>query len=799
MNSTRHLLLCLCGISSMLAQEFAVAQSSASLPGTVPFDEMRHLDATVSGTYGLEDQYGYALSLDQGIAAVGAPGNSGPGGAYLFENVNGSWLERLHIPSPIEIDGHEYGSAIAFDDGHLLVGAPVNGPTSPTEPGSVWAYHYDRTTDLLSAPTQIQPAGISVFSDYGRTLALDGPYAAIGDEDIVYMYERDIASGIWHEIQQLTPPQGINSGFGLAISIDGDGMAIGARNAVFNMNQGGGAVNIYVRDPGTGQWVLEQTVVASNASQFDQFGGAVNLSGTRLLIGAPQRFAPTSSGSAYVFERDAQTGSWSETHEFSFSAPRPSQAGFSVYQENNTALIGAPGAIDSGNLTVFQYNPTTGLWTEQQRLEITGSPGRAKFGFSVAIEDDTILGGAPEQRAPDEKSGALYAYEYDAAQMNWSDDTLVGPAEGAAGDELSRSISISDEWLIAGAPMDDDQGINSGSVSIYRKAPNGSWQFHSKILAQQSTTQQQFGHSVSLHGDLLAVGVPRYLNGGKVKVFRHDAMDDQWHYLTDITPSVSDSSGLFGDAVDLWESTLVVGAVDFRVGGDRTGGVFVFTLDAMAGTSTEDAFLLPSSLSGLTKFGSHVALENGTLAVGSSRGSYVFTFNETGLQWEQTTELLDGMDRVGPSVALSGDRIVVGTPGRSDYGTAHVFERDVMQQWILQSELSPDDGLFGDNFGSSVAVDGDRIIIGAERQSSDDPSRGAAYLFVPAATPGSWALVDKFTPRQSRAMDRNGHDVAIFGADLAIGSLHNDGRGNQSGAVFTYNLDILFQDGFESQ
>lgn len=135
---------------------------------------------------------------------------------------------------------------------------------------------------------------------------------------------------------------------------------------------------------------------------------------------------------------------------------------------------------------------------------------------------------------------------------------------------------------------------------------------------------------------------------------------------------------------------------------------------------------------------------------GNLDGAYVFVRGSTG--WEQQARLTapDGMveDRFSQeAVAISGDTIVVGarwddTTGGANAGSAYVFVRNGTT-WTLQQKLRAGDGGFSDQFGWSVAVDGDRAVIGAARDGGIRDAPGSAYFFERVG--GTWTEVLKLT------------------------------------------------------
>ena len=248
----------------------------------------------------------------------------------------------------------------------------------------------------------------------------------------------------------------------------------------------------------------------------------------------------------------------------------------------------------------------------------------------------------------------------------------------------------------------------------------------------------------------------------------------------------------YGSAVAISGNTLVVGAPgdDFPPLPLNIGGAYVYVTDGTQWTMQQ--FLLGTGIDSNSGFGSSVAIDGNVIVVGAptdsingNRRGSAFVIERSGTSWFETAQLvsLDGIqilgERFGHSVAVSGDTIVVGAPlkdeaGRENQGAAYVFTR-TGSAWIFQTKLLASDGAEGDQFGRSVAISGDNIIVGA---IFDDP-KGSAYIF--ARSGSSWAEKVKLTPSDT---DFDfGDSVAISGGTAVVGAPSTIG----SAYVFTNN------------
>ena len=182
-----------------------------------------------------------------------------------------------------------------------------------------------------------------------------------------------------------------------------------------------------------------------------------------------------------------------------------------------------------------------------------------------------------------------------------------------------------------------------------------------------------------------------------------------------------------------------------------------------------------------------------TTVAGSNAGSaYVFTRDGSGL-WRQQAKLTASDaaedDEFGRSVAISGDTVVIGACGNevagSDSGSAYVFTSDGSGSWTQQAKLTASDAASSDNVGYSVAVSGDTAVIGAWGDAEGGSSSGSAYVFTRDGS-GSWTQQAKLTASDAAAGDAFGRSVAVSGDTAVIGANWDDNPGLNSGSVYVF-------------
>ena len=263
--------------------------------------------------------------------------------------------------------------------------------------------------------------------------------------------------------------------------------------------------------------------------------------------------------------------------------------------------------------------------------------------------------------------------------------------------------------------------------------------------------------------------------------------------LFKLTASDGMPATLFGNSVDVFGDTAVVGAPGPH-GNPRIGAAYVFT--RAGDTWIEQDKLTPSDGAPGDRFGWSVAISGDTIVVSAlwddvginpDQGSaYVFT--RTGAIWTEQAKLTasDGvrLAQFGFSVGVSGDDVIVGAArsfledaGVAAPGSAYVFSR-TGGTWTEQVKLTAPDGFVGDAFGCSVALDGDTAVVGTSG------GQGSAYVF--SRTGGAWTNQAKLTASDGAARDGFGFWVGVSGESVVVGALGSDVTFTDQGSAYVF-------------
>lgn len=338
-----------------------------------------------------------------------------------------------------------------------------------------------------------------------------------------------------------------------------------------------------------------------------------------------------------------------------------------------------------------------------------------------------------------------------------------------------------------------------------------------KLWASDPWGWNVFGYAAAIDGDTAVIGSyayddlgpPPVSDVGSVYIFQWDGLTGAWVEVIQLFASDAAVSASFGIDVAISGDVVVVGAY----GDDHSvvdgGSAYVFYRDLGGPDAWGEVAKLVASDAGLEdRFGIAVDLEGSTVVVGASyadgagsdRGkAYVFEKDAGGLDNWGEVKILTASDaadgaRFGHSAAISGDTVVVGAfldpEGGVDSGAAYVFDRDQggAGLWGQVTKLAASDAAAGARLGISTSIDGDLVVVGADRDSGTANEAGAAYLFDRnLGGPDAWGERIKLVPSDAAADDNAGSTVGVLGDFVVVGSGYHDSVADDAGAAYVYS------------
>jgi hypothetical protein len=273
--------------------------------------------------------------------------------------------------------------------------------------------------------------------------------------------------------EKLTAPRpSASDEFGGAMAIDAATLVV-SEHRNDDLGAAAGAVYVYEKDlGGDGNWALVRQIYASDAHHDDKFGISVALSGDTLVVGSfLDDDGGRDSGSVYVYERDAGgQDNWGEVAKLTASLPSAvDRFGISVALDGATLVVGADKydgtASDAGAAYVFERDADTGSWAEVSLLTASDRRGYDKFGVAVAVHGDTLVVGAnQENNSGGSDAGAVYVFKRGVEGIgNWDEVVKLTATDGDKDFRFGTSVAIFDATLVVGG---DEQDEGAGSVYI---------------------------------------------------------------------------------------------------------------------------------------------------------------------------------------------------------------------------------------------------------------------------------------------------------------------------------------------
>lgn len=327
-----------------------------------------------------------------------------------------------------------------------------------------------------------------------------------------------------------------------------------------------------------------------------------------------------------------------------------------------------------------------------------------------------------------------------------------------------------------------------------------------KVFDNITNVWARFGHDVEIRDPYAFVGSPQNVydstggnpigNAGIVVVYKRNNFG-QWQLHQRLQSPNRNNLAQFGWSLAVEDSLLVVGARGEWVGFPAGGAAHVFKLDNN-GYWQHQHRLIPNDTSNQNRFGESVAISWPYIAVGAEHNdldsagnnfvlnagaAYVFEYN--GGQWVQGDKFTapsgrSGNALFGKSVAVDSNRVLVGAPeaaypsfGPGSYGLGVVFEytRQASGQWNL-TEVVVDSAAGGaaGKFGMCIELDGDLMIIGAEAKSIDtNISNGQVVLMKESAS--GWKVQQYVYANRPAQFGAFGRTIDFDGTNLVVGSI----------------------------
>ena len=374
--------------------------------------------------------------------------------------------------------------------------------------------------------------------------------------------------------------------------------------------------------------------------------------------------------------------------------------GWSVATSGDYAVIGAPYAEVDGNVNkgaAYVFHRSGDTWSQQAKLVASDDDPGEYFGSSVGISGEYIIVGAPQEWSTGTGAGAAYIFKRSGS--TWTEQAKLIPTDSwKAYDEFGTSVSISSiagsEYAAIGAPYDDENGEDSGSLYIFHRTTGSTWVQEAELFNEYPWSEDNFGYSVFISslGTVVIGGAPGDDVGsnddqGSARIFMKSG--SSWNPSATLTAPEGTANDEFGKSVAVSGigADVIVGAPKDPGNGSGCGAAYVYHYD---GDWIQEARLFPAGG--------------------------------------------DGFDWFGRSVSINGigDRVVIGCHGDDALGDAsgaiYAYEADG-SNWEFHGKRVASDGTEEDIFGHSVAVLPGPVFTGAPQDNPNGSFSGSAYVY----------------------------------------------------------------------
>lgn len=353
--------------------------------------------------------------------------------------------------------------------------------------------------------------------------------------------------------------------------------------------------------------------------------------------------------------------------------------GRAVAMDVDIAVVGAQGDAYEEAVFVYRYNGFN--WSQEAKLASPTSP-TARFGFDVAISGNAIAVGAYGDAS---EAGRVYLYRFDG--LSWNHEATLSPPANQLQALFGYCVSLSGDTLVCGAGG-ADFGPNNGGVYVFSYNAATGWVQQAELIGPHWTEHYFFGNSADVSGDDLVVGaIGTGIDPPPGRAYLYKRVGAVWQQDVILTASAPTPQDNFGASLAISGNLLAIGAPNRDVNTVASAGaVHIY---ARNGSWVEQQVLVANQQAPLDHFGLSVDIGPTAAVVGSESAETCSPSGNSGAAylflWDGTRWNLSGpfcgsttsqSDFFGSDVALLGDRIIAGSHADLPKGAAYVFRID---------------------------------------------------------------------------------------------------------------------------
>jgi len=832
----------------------------------------------------LNTDFGAAVAITGDLAFVGAPKHDhGPfafqssrGSVFVFRQIRNSWIHEATLTSPSPSTAGNFGASLAYSHGTLVVGSP-NDDTRANNAGSISVFSFENGDWTVG--TELTASNGAEDDGFGTSVAIDDDVIVVGAPDRtlllsenglpyianpggVYVFRK--VNGQWSERRRLyaVGPNALWAKFGLSVSTDGDQILVGCSS--------GFDVHLFSH-AGNGIWTFTTTLETPIPNLLStQVGDSVAIDGDIAAV--------TSNPSLFIFQR--QGDHWSLIQNIEVNTPGLVPWSNNVIIDDDLVLLGMPSAKPAsgsffahtwqGIFNIYANDPDSdcrigafdncpdtfnpmqqdqdgdGLGSSCDNCLNAFNPDQSDVdgdGIGDACDrcpelhstnnddsDGDGIGNAcdscPHDYDPDffdeDEDGTADICDPCYGDQSTGDadgdgicddvdlcighdsfgdvdgDGICAPFDYAPGDPtighcFTQRLEIPDglgsydldlaghgEFLVLGDPGNSTDGPATGTAYLYEMSDD-QWTFVRRLMPPSPQAWDSFGASVANSESFIAVGATGDdtigSDAGAVHIYMHNQFG--WVYEDTLYPTGSAANSRFGWDVALADDRLLVGAPLDNSGGQGIGAVYSYRRVNGIWTMLEKRKSPSGTATGF--FGGVIEINNDVVAISDVRAPghapsagavYLFQFGETTMTWEEVLIANDGGsgDGFGAAIAIDGDRILIGAPNADTSGTGsgrvYVFESTPAGSWTLSDTFTDETGTMGWGFGRSISQHNEIAVLGSQSFESPQGNNGGAAVL--KKLDGQWVMQQPLFAVTDGIGTRFGAAVLVIGEHVIV-------------------------------
>jgi hypothetical protein len=673
-----------------------------------------------------DSNMGYALDVNGDYAVVGLPGPHSEGGgggnghhglAYVLKKVAGNWQVQAAFRPNLD-ESINFGIEVAMSDNLIAIGA-VSGQNF--RESRVFLYEKSNGEWQDAEPVAVLK-GKNYYDkrSFGGALDISDELVVVGsiyytlDRGGIYVYEKPLSG--WSDVDSASAILELSSAhnggnFAQTVKIVDD-MILSMMNS---------PSTLLVYEKSSSQWgnMTESQAIDLSIPLPYQYKFHIEADGTNVVIAGPS-YSWQESGAVLVMERSGSV--FNQTQLIQRSGVLDVRFGALTAIEDNNLIIlstGENGSTDETDTLYFYEKNASSQWQYVGTHAMNNQRTRNfnAIGERMTLQNGQLFMGFPEDDSKAENAGAFHEYALSSGAID-SIISSVYPQDSDSLDYayLGQSVALEGDIAVVGAPGEDSY---RGAAYIFQKV-NNQWQSLAKLVPPGLSSWSDFGATVAISGDTIAIGAPMRKDPsvrGKVYIYKKplsgwQQMDANYEVIEDISVLMDGEKVLdnYGKSLDLFEDRLAVGG-----NGYNDSRVLVYELGQSQANQVQALSDSSNNFGRALKW-----IDSGQRLVVASDANLITVYADYDGNWSKQALLVssDILARFS-NLQASNDWIIGGSYSNfSNSGEINTFmfkKPDIGWRNMNENQMINHSGRYSKD-GASIALDGNTLAIWANNE-----------------------------------------------------------------------------------